>query len=74
MLESLLKVGIVMDCEYRLWQQNEVMVDTLQIPHQHVKPIVRDIAKRARTKAAMNSRIQTTNLDEIDQRATIATL
>ena len=73
-LESLVDVGAVIDIIFNIHQHKESPLSITETPHQFIKPLSREIGKRARTKAANNSRTKALNLKEIDQTATNASL
>ena len=72
MLESVHLQAAMMDTSYKIHQHNQPSVDTMEVPYQHLAPMVRQLCCRNRTKAAANSREETQDLYEIDTEATDA--
>jgi hypothetical protein len=72
MLESLHLQAAMVDKEYTIQQHNQPSVDTMEVPYQHLAPMVRQLCCRNRTKAAAKSREENQRLYEIDTEATDA--
>ena len=73
LLHSLHEVGAVMDEKYTILQHNEAPTAIMDIPDQHLKPVTRLLATRARTRASCSSRQETINLKEIGTRVSMKT-
>ena len=51
LVEAAVWNGLVIDCDLRLWQENEEPIDILRTPYQGLKVAVKAMASRARTAA-----------------------
>ena len=69
LLQSVHDVVVALDIDFNIHQHNEAIVSISNIPHRHLKPAIRHIATRARTKASCNQRQEIPNFTEIDSKA-----
>ena len=51
-------------------QHNQPSIDTMEVPYQHLAPMIRQLYCRNRTRAAANTREEVQDLYEIDMKAT----
>ena len=59
-----------MDKHYAVRQFNRPSIKTMEVPYQHLTPMMRQMCGRNRTKAAADTREETKELYEIDMEAT----
>ena len=70
MLESLHLQAAMVDGNYVIHQHNQPRLDVMEMPYQHLAPMVRQLCGRNRTKVAADTRDETQGLYEIDMEAT----
>ena len=74
LLDSLHHIGAVMDDRFRISTPYEPDVDINALPYNQVRPTMLEMAARARTASATNTRKETQGLLEIDRVATNVSL
>ena len=60
----------MMDENYVAHQFNQPSIDTMEVPYQHLAPMIRQLCCRNRTRVAANTRGEVQELHEIDMEAT----
>ena len=72
LLESIYLQAASMNEKFVIKQHNQPDISIIETPYQHLRPIVRQMATRNRTRAAEGGREETKDLQEIDAYATNA--
>ena len=69
MLESIHMQAAAMDGNYEVRQFNQPGIKVMEVPYQHLTPMIRQMCGRNRTRAAEGTRAETEELHEIDMEA-----
>ena len=65
-MQDVYNLGAHMDTSFNIYQHNESVVSIVNTPWQHLKPEIKELAARTRTKSCKNTGREATNLTEID--------
>ena len=71
MIQVIYAAGANIDLKFQIWAKNEVPVHIMETPYQHLAKLVLDIAARARTQAACDTKSTNENIKEIDKEVTM---
>ena len=71
-IAALVRLGMMIDSDFKIWQRHEPPIDLLHVPYHWIKPLISEAANRARTRADWSMKDIKVALREIDVDATKA--
>ena len=66
LIASVIRMGMIVDSEFKIWQRNEPPIDVLHVPYHWITPLGTEAANRARARADWGIRYTKVALREID--------